>query len=89
MGVARGRRRHPGVVTSLVFRTVPAPTSTCFHLVWSPSHAAALVDAWQAWAPTAPDELDASLRLTLTGGADRPGVANLVGAMHATESDTA
>jgi hypothetical protein len=30
-----------GVVISLVFSTVPAPTSTCFHLVWSPVHAAA------------------------------------------------
>jgi hypothetical protein len=80
---------HLGVVTSLVFSTVPAPTSTCFHLVWSPVHAAAVVDAWQAWAPTAPDELDASLRLTVSGEDDRSPVVDLFGAMHGTEADTA
>lgn len=80
---------HLGVVTSLVFSTVPAPTSTCFHLVWSPVHAAAVVDAWQTWAPPAPDELDASLRLTVSGDDDRSPVVNLLGAMHGTEADAA
>jgi FAD/FMN-containing dehydrogenase len=78
-----------GVVTSLVFRTVPAPAATCFHLVWPLAQAAAVIDAWQAWAPTAPDELDASLLLTATGDAGRPRVANLIGAMHGSEADTA
>jgi FAD/FMN-containing dehydrogenase len=78
-----------GVVTTLVFRTVPAPAATCFHLVWPLAQAAAVIDAWQAWAPTAPDELDASLLLTATGDPDRPPVANLLGAMHGSEADTA
>jgi FAD/FMN-containing dehydrogenase len=78
-----------GVVTTLVFRTVPAPAATCFHLVWPLAQAAAVIDAWQAWAPTAPDELDASLLLTASGEPDRPPVANLLGAVHGNEADTA
>ena len=42
-----------GVVTSLVFRTVPAPATTIFQLFWEHTHAAAVIDAWQAWAPDA------------------------------------
>lgn len=78
-----------GVVTTLVFRTVPAPAATCFHLVWPLAQAAAVIDAWQAWAPAAPDELDASLLLTATGDPDRPRMANLLGAMHGNEADAA
>jgi FAD/FMN-containing dehydrogenase len=64
-----------GVVTSLVFRTLPAPATTVFHLVWPPAAAAAVVQAWQAFAPDAPDELDATLRLTAAGDGERaPGV---------------
>ncbi len=80
---------HFGVVTSLVFSTVLAPASTCFHLLWSPVHAVAVTDAWQTWAPTAPDELDASLRLTVSGDNDWSPVVNLFGALHGTEADTA
>src|SRR4029450_9353839 len=54
-----------GVVTSLRFRTVPAPASTAFHLVWPYVEAAAVLDAWQEWAPDAPDELAASVLITL------------------------
>jgi FAD/FMN-containing dehydrogenase len=66
---------HFGVVTSLVFRTLPAPAVTVFQLTWPPAAAAAVVQAWQAWAPDAPVELDATLRLTAAGdGTRRPGV---------------
>jgi FAD/FMN-containing dehydrogenase len=34
---------HFGVATSLVFRTLPAPATTVFHLVWPPAAAAAVV----------------------------------------------
>ena len=77
-----------GVVTSLVFKTLPAPAATGFHLVWPHTHAATVVDAWQAWAPAAPDELAASLLVTASGDADRPPVVNLFGAMLGTDSDT-
>jgi FAD/FMN-containing dehydrogenase len=60
-----------GVVTSLVFRTLPAPATTVFQLVWPPAAAAAAVQAWQMYAPDAPEELDATLRLTATGDGER------------------
>jgi FAD/FMN-containing dehydrogenase len=75
-----------GVVTSLVFRTVPAPAATSFHLVWPGEAAAALVEAWQSWAPDAPDELAASLLVTADAGS-APAV-NLFGAMAGGEAET-
>lgn len=48
---------HFGVVTSLVFSTLRAPAATRFHLTWPHTHAAAVIAAWQTWAPAAPDEL--------------------------------
>ena len=63
------------MVTSLVFRTLPAPATTVFHLVWPPAAAAAVVQAWQAYSPDALEELDATLRLTTAGDDGRqPGV---------------
>jgi FAD/FMN-containing dehydrogenase len=63
-----------GVVTSLTLRTVPAPPAiTCFHLTWPADHAAELIDAWQRWAPDAPDEIAASLVV-------RPAAVHLFGA---------
>ena len=41
-----------GVVTSLVLGTVPAPQTINFHLVWPPARTAALIEAWQRWAPS-------------------------------------
>ena len=78
-----------GVVTSLTFNTIPAPDATAFHLVWPQTQATALIDAWQTWAPFAPDELAASLLLTAPGDVDRPPVVNVFGAMLGTEADTA
>ena len=75
-----------GVVTSLVFRTVPAPAATSFHLVWPGQAAAALIEAWQSWAPDAPDELAASLLVTADAGS-APAV-NLFGAMAGGEAET-
>jgi FAD/FMN-containing dehydrogenase len=79
---------HFGVVTSLVFRTLPAPVVTVFQLTWPPAAAAAVVQAWQAWAPNAPDELDATLRLTAGGGERPPGV-EVVGTVLDGEADAA
>jgi FAD/FMN-containing dehydrogenase len=73
-----------GVVTSLVFETVPAPAATAFHVVWPARDAAAVIGAWQSWAPDAADELAASLRLA----GDDVLVVNLFGAMLGAESDT-
>jgi FAD/FMN-containing dehydrogenase len=78
-----------GVVTALVFDTLPAPAATSFRLAWSHEHAAAVLGAWQAWAPAAADELAASLLLTATGDPGEPPVVRLQGAMIGSEADTA
>jgi FAD/FMN-containing dehydrogenase len=76
-----------GVITSLLFRAVPAPEATNFHLAWPLSRAAALIEAWQDWAPTEPDELAASLKLTVPAEADHPASADVYGALLGTASD--
>ena len=78
-----------GVVTTLAFDPVPAPAATAFHLVWPVGAAADLVSAWTDWAPDAPDELDATLRLTAAGEPGSPIVPNLVGLCLGGESETA
>jgi FAD/FMN-containing dehydrogenase len=76
-----------GVVTSLVFRTVRAPGTTVFHLVWPFDRAVGLVEVWQAWVMDAPDELDATLRLHVAGdGAET--TADVFGAVVGTDVDT-
>jgi len=77
-----------GVVTSLVFRTVPAPEATSFHLTWPHSDAVAVIAAWQAWAPAGPDELAASLLVTAGGDESEPPLVHLFGAMIGSEADT-
>ena len=76
-----------GVVTSLAFAPVPAPAATTFHLAWPGDAAAAVVEAWQEWAPDAPDALDANLRVVAAGDGRSAAVVNLFGAMLAPESD--
>jgi FAD/FMN-containing dehydrogenase len=58
-----------GVVTSLVFDTVPEPRANYFELSWPDAAAAAVIAAWQSWAPDAPDEITANL--TVACEADR------------------
>jgi FAD/FMN-containing dehydrogenase len=76
-----------GVVTSFVFRTVPAPRVHNFHLVWPDDRAAAAVAAWQGWAPTARDELAASLKITTTD--EQPSSVDIYGALVDDESEAA
>jgi FAD/FMN-containing dehydrogenase len=76
-----------GVVTSLVFRTRAASSATNFHLAWPYSRAAAVIDAWQAWAPHARDELYASLLLTAGGEIERPPAVDLFGSLLGSEQD--
>jgi FAD/FMN-containing dehydrogenase len=79
-----------GVVTTLVFRALPAPpTTTNVHLAWPYAQAAAVVEAWQRWAPTAPDELAASLKITAGTDPDRPPAVDLYGAFHGSRADAA
>jgi FAD/FMN-containing dehydrogenase len=76
-----------GVVTSLDFEAVPAPEVTNFHLAWPYSHAAEVIEAWQWWAPSGPDELAASLKVTTTGDLDQPPAVDVFGALLGTGSD--
>jgi FAD/FMN-containing dehydrogenase len=46
-----------GVVTSFTFRVYPLSTVSLFTLRWPWSSAAAVVNAWQGWAPQGPDEI--------------------------------
>jgi FAD/FMN-containing dehydrogenase len=63
-----------GVVTSLEFRTVPAPEPVLFSLAWPWSHAARVVAAWQSWAPAAPDPMWSNLHLAAAPGGKVPTV---------------
>jgi FAD/FMN-containing dehydrogenase len=76
-----------GVVTSLVFRTIPVPEITNFHLAWPFNRAVEAIEAWQRWAPNGPDELAASMRVTATGDVERPPSVDIYGAVMGTESD--
>ena len=55
------------MVTSLTFRAGPVPTVTSFRLTWRPADAVRVIQAWQRWAPDGPDELAASLLVTVDG----------------------
>ncbi|MEW9527202.1 FAD-binding oxidoreductase [Microbispora sp. NPDC049125] len=46
-----------GVATSFTFRTHPTRDVTVFFLHWPWAKAAAVLRAWQAWAPSAPDAM--------------------------------
>ena len=77
-----------GVVTSFSFRAVPAPDLTCFRLVWPLAKAADLLEVWQSWAPSAPDELAASLLLNVPADPERPPTATLFGSSLGTKDAT-
>ena len=76
-----------GVVTSLGFKTLAAPTATSFHLVWRHAHAAAVVEAWQGLAPIAPDEFAASVLATAPGDIEQPPAVHLFGTVLGTAAD--
>jgi FAD/FMN-containing dehydrogenases len=46
-----------GIVTGFTFRTYTVSALSLFTLRWPWSSAAQVVDAWQHWAPSAPDEI--------------------------------
>jgi FAD/FMN-containing dehydrogenase len=78
-----------GVVTRLTLRTVPEPAATAFHLKWPYERASALIAAWQEWSPPGPDELAASLLVTVGGEAGADPVVHLFGSMIASATETA
>jgi FAD/FMN-containing dehydrogenase len=68
-------------VTELVFRTLPAPQATAFHLLWPWTAAPTVLGAWQSWAPDAPDAIAASLLVRAPGDSDQPPVVIVFGAV--------
>ncbi|HET8952517.1 MAG TPA: FAD-binding oxidoreductase [Solirubrobacteraceae bacterium] len=76
-----------GVVTSLVLRTVPAPPATTLHLQWPFRDGAAVLGAWQEWAPDAPDALAASLLVTAGAEPRVEPVVHVFGAMAGGRAD--
>ncbi|HYJ68201.1 MAG TPA: FAD-binding oxidoreductase [Nocardioidaceae bacterium] len=76
-----------GIVTSVELATVAAPRMTGFHLRWPAESATRVVDAWQHWAPDAPDGLAASLLVRATGAADVAPTVNVFGSMMGAEAD--
>lgn len=57
-----------GVVTSLTLQAHPVSMAAYFTFTWDWPDASAVVAAWQAWAPNAPDELTALCQLSVVGG---------------------
>jgi FAD/FMN-containing dehydrogenase len=64
-----------GVVTAFTFRTHPAPDLVLFFLQWPWSAAEQVVEAWQRWAPTAPDELWSNMHLSGAPGGALPQIS--------------
>lgn len=58
-----------GVATGFTFRTTPVSTVSTFTAEWPWAQAKAVIAAWQAWAPHAPDELFSVCNLSSGGGA--------------------
>jgi FAD/FMN-containing dehydrogenase len=61
-----------GIATWFQFETVPAPSPVLFFLSWPWSKAAKVIDAWQSWAPNAPDALWSNLHLAAAPGGRTP-----------------
>ncbi|MFJ7149312.1 FAD-binding oxidoreductase [Streptomyces sp. NPDC100445] len=57
-----------GVVTELHFRTHPAPQAVTAYLSWPWAKAAKVLQAWQEWGPSQPDEIWSSLHLSCSPG---------------------
>lgn len=62
---------------------------TRFHHTWPYADAAAVLTAWQSWAPSAPRRLSASLLLTVPADPNQPPAATVFGAMSAESAEAA
>ena len=62
-----------GIVTSLRFQLHPVGNVSVYQLAWRWSDAAAVLDAWQRWAPRAPNELFSTCGISRAGGSQPQG----------------
>jgi hypothetical protein len=65
-----------GIVTRLVFRTHPAPAVSTYSMEWPWSDAKRVVQAWQAFAPHAPDGLSSVLNVNAAAGSGTPQITS-------------
>jgi FAD/FMN-containing dehydrogenase len=75
------------IAASFRFATLAPPDLTTFHASFAPDRIGDVIDAWQAWSPDTPDELAASLVITVPAEVDLPPVVMAFGAMAGNESD--
>ncbi|MBJ2121950.1 FAD-binding oxidoreductase [Arthrobacter sp. MSA 4-2] len=68
----RGGGGQVGIVTSLTFETVPAPTITTVFLEWAFTDAVPVILAWQQWAPEVDPRLWSTLKLLSGARHDGP-----------------
>ncbi|SCF94213.1 FAD-binding oxidoreductase [Streptomyces sp. Ncost-T10-10d] len=64
-----------GVVTELTFCTRPAPQTVTAYMSWPWSRARAVIQAWQEWGPSQPDEIWSSAHLAAGPGGGHPTVS--------------
>jgi FAD/FMN-containing dehydrogenase len=77
-----------GIVTRMDFLAHPVTDVTVFSVEWPWSSAAALIDAWQQWAPNGPDELTSSLSLSTGDTLEEAPVALVEGQILGDHADT-
>ncbi len=65
-----------GIVTRFVFRTNPAAGVSTYSMEWPWSDAKQVVQAWQAFAPHAPDGLSSVLNLSAAAGSGTPSITS-------------
>ena len=70
-----------GAVTSLTFRTRPSVPAIDVAAWWPAEHAAAVIDGWQRWAPTAPRHVNAELVLRCWPDPDSEPILSVFGLM--------
>jgi len=75
-----------GIVTRFVFNVHPVGNVVTYRATWDWNAAAAILAAWQTWAPNAPDELFSMCDLISTDGSGGPLVASN-GQFFGSESD--
>jgi FAD/FMN-containing dehydrogenase len=77
-----------GIVTRMDFLAHPVTDVTVFSVEWPWSSAAALIDAWQRWAPHGPDELTSGLSLSAGDTLEEEPSAAVDGQVFADHADT-